>query len=262
MAETPERCPTCGTSVPEGAPRCPACGRVFGEVNRCPSCHAVAAVIRRGNITVCAACGKPRAGATVLGGGAARAIMPASVRGRDASTTAMLKRGRARAQRLFGVLALAMGVLMAALVAAVIPGTIGLAMAVVVALAATAVGGLSLRAGARNSQGADEAALRARETAVLELAERRRGALTATDVANEFGVSVEEADATLTRLVGDGTRVGVDVDDEGVVRYVFRELVPAPAQVRVATEEAQALEDLEDEPARREREVEPAAKEP
>jgi len=256
MADTPERCPTCGTSVPEGAPRCPGCGRVFGEVNRCPHCHAVAAVIQRGNITVCAACGKPRAGATVLGGGQARAIMPASVHGRDASTTAMLKKGKARAQRLFGVLALAMGVLMAALVAAVLPGTFGLLMALMVAFVAVTVGGLSMRAGARNADQASEADLRARETAVLELAEKRGGALTATEVAAEFGVGFDEADATLTRMVGDGSRISVDVDDEGVVRYVFRELVAAPARVRVATDEEEELE----EPAVRERER--AAREP
>ncbi|MCZ7683272.1 MAG: hypothetical protein M5U28_32530 [Sandaracinaceae bacterium] len=98
MSDTPERCPTCGTSVPEGAPRCPGCGRVFGEANRCPHCHAVAAVIPRGGITVCAACGKPRAGAVVLGGGRG-SIVPASRAGRAESTSAMLRRGKGRAQR-------------------------------------------------------------------------------------------------------------------------------------------------------------------
>jgi hypothetical protein len=209
---------------------------VFGEANRCAHCHAVAAVIRRGNITVCAACGKPRAGATVLGGGTARAIMPASVAGRDASTKAMVQRGKARAQRVLGVLMLAMGLLMAAGVAGVVTSATGLVLAALIALIAVSAGGLSLRAGARNSARADDAERRARETAVLELASKREGSLTATELAKEFGVDVEEADATLTRMVGDGSRVSVDVDDEGVVRYVFRELRPARSVARVRVE--------------------------
>ncbi len=236
MADSPDRCPTCGTRVPDGAPRCPGCGRVFGEANRCAHCHAVAAVIRRGNITVCAACGKPRAGATVLGGGTARAIMPASLAGRDASTKAMVQRGKARAQRVVGVLMLAMGLLMAAAVAGIVSSATGLVLAALVAVVAVSLGGLSMRAGAKNAERADDAERRARETAVLELASKRRGALTATELAKEFGVDVEEADATLTRMVGDGTRISVDVDDEGVVRYVFRELVPAASVARVRVE--------------------------
>lgn len=258
MADSPPRCSTCGTSIPEGAARCPGCGRVFGEENRCPHCHAVSAVRQRGNITVCAACGKPRTGSVTLDGTQARAIMPASAPGRDASTTAMLKRGKARAQRLFGVLALAMGIMMATLTAAVLPGAFGKAMAVLVAIVAVAVGGLSLRAGSRNRAAASDAERRAHELAIVELAKERGGVLTAGEVADKFGVSVEEADATLTRMIGDGSRVTLDVDDEGVIRYVFRELVAAKPRVRVATE---LDEEASSEPVRQVRR-ERAAREP
>lgn len=240
MAETPERCPTCGTQVPEGASRCPACGRIFGEENRCPHCHAVAAVIRRGRITVCAACGKPRTGTVVIGGEKSGAIVPASQPGREASTRAMLTRARGRGQRALGVLALATGVLMATLAAAVLPGSFGLVFAIAIALLGAGAGALSLRAGARAMRAAEEAENRAREAAVLELAAERGGALTATEVAKALGVSVDDADAMLTGMVGDGTHVSVDVDEEGVVRFVFRELVGAKAPVRVRVEPSEA----------------------
>ncbi len=251
MADTPERCPTCGTAVPDGAPRCPGCGRVFGEANRCPHCHAVAAVIPRGGITVCAACGKPRTGTVVLGGGQSASIVPASHDGRAASTSAMLSRARGRVQRGFGILSLGAGVLTAVLAAALLPGALGIGLAVAAGLLGVGVGALSIRAGAKSMQGGDREELRARETAVIELAEQRGGALTATDVAKAFGMRLDDADALLTQMVGDGSRISVDVDDEGVVRYVFRELARSAARVRVETEPE--LHEIEV-PARRERE--------
>lgn len=235
MSDTPERCPTCGTSVPEGAPRCPGCGRVFGEANRCPHCHAVAAVIPRGGVTVCAACGKPRAGAVTLDG-VRGSVVPTSSAGRAASTSAMLRRGKGRAQRGLGVLLLAAGVLAAVLATATVPGAAGLALAIVAGAIGVGLGALTIRAGARSLREGEAHDRRARETAVLELAERRGGTLTASDVAKALGLALDEADALLTSMVGDGTSVGVDVDD-GVVRYVFRDLVPAPsARVRVEAE--------------------------
>ncbi len=243
MADAPQRCPTCGTSVPEGAPRCPGCGRVFGESNRCPHCNAVAAVMQRGGITVCAACGKPRAGTALLGGARGGSIVPASHTGRSASTTAMLARARGRAKRGFGILSLGAGVLAAVLAAMVLPGAFGLGVAALAGLVGVGLGALSIRGGVRSMQDADRADRQARETAVLELAERNEGSLTATDVAKSFGLPVDEADALLTSQVGDGSRVSVDVDSEGVVRYVFRELVARPAaQVRVETGDLDEVE--------------------
>lgn len=235
MAETPERCPTCATRVPQGAPRCPGCGRVFGEENRCPHCHAVAAVIPRGGITVCAACGKPRTGSVTLGGSELPGSMvPASRLGRSASTRAMLARGRGRMQRGFGVLALAAGVLMATLAAALFPGAAGVGLALAAALLGVGVGALSIRAGARSLQDGETEDRRAKEAAVLELASERGGRLTAAEVAEAFHVSEDAADALLTAMVGDGSTVTVDVDDEGVLRYVFlRSKSRASSKLRV-----------------------------
>ncbi|MBX3249232.1 MAG: zinc ribbon domain-containing protein, partial [Myxococcales bacterium] len=60
MSETPKNCSVCGTAVAPGAVRCVACGAVFGEDNRCPHCHALAAVQATSDGRyACLACGKP-----------------------------------------------------------------------------------------------------------------------------------------------------------------------------------------------------------
>lgn len=235
---TPERCPTCSTVVPEGAPRCPGCGRVFGEENRCPHCHAIAAVIERGSTTVCAACGKPRAGSVTLEGGGS-SLVPASREGKDASTSAMLLRARGRVQRGFGILSIGAGVLAATAAAMLFPGTWGIAAALIAGLVGVGGGALAVRAGARNMEGARRSERRAAEMVILEAAREAGGRVTASDVASALRVSVDDADRRLTEMVGDGSRVSVDVDDEGVVRYVFRELVAAPVKVRVEAGDAE-----------------------
>ncbi len=234
MVDSPERCPTCSTVVPDGAERCPGCGRVFGEANRCPHCHAIAAVIDRGSKTVCAACGKPRVGATVLGGtpkGAGAA--PRTREGQNESTSAMLLRARGRTQRGAGIIALAIGVFAAAALAMIVPGALGLGLAAAMGALFVAVGALAVRGGARSMEEARRRDRRATELALLEAARAAGGRLTATEAAAALRVSVEEADAQLTDLVGDGSRVDVDVDDEGVLRYVFRELATSQVKVRV-----------------------------
>lgn len=234
MASSPERCPTCATEVPDGATRCPGCGRVFGEDNRCPHCHAIAAVIMRGGKTICAACGKPRAGATILGDGNPRGGSGATV-----------SRARGRAQRAFGVLALGGGIFAAVLAAMVIPGAAGIGLAVLGGALGVGIGALSIRSGAQSMEKARAEEERANRAAVLELAEELDGRVTATQAAQALRLSIEEADAVLTAMVGDGSRVDVDVDREGVVIFVFRELARA-ARVRVEPlEEDDTQEEVE-----------------
>ena len=58
----------------------------------------------------------------------------------------------------------------------------------------------------------------------------------ATTVAKTLRISVEEADAALTRLA-DGMRVSVEVDENvGAVHYVFHEVQGALPKTRVAVE--------------------------
>jgi len=163
------------------------------------------------------ACGKDRIvapGTTVLGG-AATAVTP----GRRPTLPAPRGAGRfwrAGAALLWlGATTLAAGALFASGTFAAVLWTASVALA--------GAGWVARRVG----RGVDDDARRARllglERAVLERAAQRGGDLVATDVATALGLGVAEADAILTSLA-DGVRVAVEVDSDGVVHYVFREL--------------------------------------
>ncbi len=249
MADLPRSCPTCGIEVPPGAARCPGCGRVFGEENRCPHCHAIAAVIERRGTTVCAACGKPRVGAVTLDGQTPRgSTVPVSPAGQRVGTDAMLARAKGRTQRALGIAGVTLGIAAAALVAMAIPGGAGLAMALLMGLIGVGGGGLAIRAGARQMERARGLDREAHRAAVMELAAASGGVLTAARLAEKLRRPEDEADAILTSLVGDGSAIDVDVDDEGVVSYVFKELRP---RVRVEVEPAEPdLDEVEELPRR------------
>jgi len=236
----PERCPTCGADIPAGRSRCPGCGRVFGADNACPHCSATAPIRPSGGGFVCAACGKPRdnlPGTVVLGGsiggGPKAGLRTAADPGRAALAA---RRGTSTGLRVFGAFSIGLGVVAAVATALVIPGAAGILAALVAGAAGVGVGALSLRAGARQSDAADEKELVALEHRILDLAEKSDGDLTVTEVARELGLSTAKAEQALT-AIADGTRVDMEIDPDGVIHYVFRELRKsmAPAQrVRVA----------------------------
>ncbi len=245
MEGVPDKCPTCSTKLKVGALRCPGCGRVFGEDNRCPHCHAIAAVKPRGEGFVCMACGKPREHlplTTVLGDDDARAsLVPTGAPVAKAATSGL---------RLFGVIGISGGVLGAALATLVFGTTpVGIAIAIAVALAGAVVGASALRRAAGRDEAQTGRERRAAELRITALAEKHGGDLTATTVAQAFRITTEEADAALTRLA-DGTRVTVEIDENvGVIHYVFHEVQHALPKTRVATEE------IEDESAASESEA-------
>jgi hypothetical protein len=79
--------------------------------------------------------------------------------------------------------------------------------------------------------------LAARERAVFALAAQRRGMLSVPIVARALEIQEADADALLTALAKrpDG-RVALEVDDNGNLTYVFRDLVaaaPSPQKVRI-----------------------------
>jgi len=220
---------------------------VFGEQNRCPHCHAIAAVIERRGKTVCAACGKPRVGAVTLAGErpSRRGIVRATHEDRQTGTRAMLARARGRSQRGLGIVSLAAGIATAAAAAVLIPGTAGLVLALVAGVLGVGLGGLSVRAGARNMEAARALEGEADYSAIRDLAERRGGVLTAAETAEALGLEEAEADALLTSMVGDGSEVDVEVDADGLLTYEFHALRQASAQVRVEPVEEGEPEEVE-----------------
>jgi hypothetical protein len=250
VSETPARCPTCGTEIREGQTRCSACGRVFGDDNRCPSCNAVAGVFPFGAGYVCAACSAPRerlpgtvvlAGPTVLPVPMRRSTMPPAGAAagaapvRPSMASPLVSRGKGTAFRLGGIGAIGVGIAAATILAVFIPGVGGLVAAAAMGGLWVAIGALSLRAGAKASAEAERTESTGMELSLLALAEKSDGDLTATEAARGLGVGISVADAALTRMA-DGNHVTVEVDPEGVVHYVFRELrkhEPTAPRVRV-----------------------------
>ena len=190
----------------------------------------------------CPGCGK------VYGDDAAR---PSTV----TSGQIVARRGASVGLRAAGALSIGAGVLAAALAVMLIPGFAGVLFAVLLAGAGVGLGALGLKAGAKQSGVADSKQRAEREREVLDLAEKSNGDLTATETARALGVTLEEADRILTDMA-DGSRVGVDVDTDGIVHYVFRELraqtdARAAARVRAPVDEpspaADVLANIEDE---------------
>ena len=243
----PAVCPTCTTPIPAGRAQCPGCKKVFGEDNRCDTCNAVAGVFARGGGYVCAACSAPRQrlpGTLVLGGDRTSSIAPAPARAstpgqrsmRPAGAppaTALVSRAGATVLRLFGGAAMGGGVFGAVLALWLLSMPLGVVVGGALGLVGLAVGVLAWRAGGQQNASAAAEERTAREHAVLALAQQTGGVLTVTQVSQTLGWSTVAADAVLTAMA-DGSRVTVEVDDDGLLSWHFRELMrQAPPRVRV-----------------------------
>lgn len=208
-------CATCGFAVPDGASRCPQCGRVFGEANRCPHCHAIAAVRPSGDGFVCTACGHERAlspGTTIVraeGGKVQRRLM-----------------------RLLGGLALAGAILGAAASTVTLGATpLGLSVAVVVGALGAAIGTRLLRGASERERALQDHDSASRTAKAKELLLERSS--TVPELAARLGTSEAEADVIATRLAADEAHgISADLDEkEGVVRFGRRSVLPP---VRIA----------------------------
>jgi hypothetical protein len=85
-----------------------------------------------------------------------------------------------------------------------------------------------------------DAILQSLQRPVLQLAAKRKGTLTVTEVAAEFGWSIPRSEKVLQSLE-DGYRVMGDVTSEGVIVYNFLELVPAPGNALPAPRQERAM---------------------
>jgi hypothetical protein len=204
---------------------------VFGEANRCPHCHAIAAVRPSGPGFVCSACGKPR-----------KPAPGTTIAGLDPNA---LSSPRRRGLRLLGGLSMGLAIFGAAMATALL-GVGGTGIAV-----ALAVGSVGAFVGVRLLQRADAAERAIGEQLTQNRVERARAILvertaTVTELAAALGTSEAEADRIATGLAAeerDGIRAEVD-EDVGVVRYGRRRQL-APVRVEdpdagVPEEERQA----------------------
>jgi|GEM_PF-6718673 len=66
------------------------------------------------------------------------------------------------------------------------------------------------------------------EHQILQLAVKKHGVLTITEIAAETGLSLKDAEKAMTKMV-DFSRVSMKVDDAGLVTYEFTEIVNAKA---------------------------------
>lgn len=207
-AGVPEKCTACDTAIPPGRDRCPGCGKVYGEWNRCPSCHAIAAVheAQRGRY-VCAACGAPRTRhrGTPVDAHFADELWRRSLMTR-AGSWALWPTGVA-----FVISsALSFGV------GQIVDATFAYASAFGGLLAVVGVSALffARRLGRR----ALSLMAQARQEKVLVQVTRARAGLTAGEAAHALHMKPVHADAALTSLAKTG-RVDLDVDERGTVRY-------------------------------------------
>ena len=236
----PAACTACGTAIPAGATRCIQCGRVYGEENRCPTCQAYAAVRRVGDSYVCAACGAPRLAGpgSFLEKGSSISLVPAVSTQARAKSVAFS--GGAIGLKLVGVVPAFAGSAIGGFIALIGGTATGAIPGALVATFALGVGGLMWSWGSNVGKTASRMSSSADELAILALAEKHGGSLSATDVARAMGIGVADAEARLTSLA-DGTRVVMEVTPEGLLRFEFREVRASRASVsaRVAAPDAE-----------------------
>ncbi|MCW5831378.1 MAG: hypothetical protein KIS78_02840 [Labilithrix sp.] len=240
-------CPACGAdafvadagtgTAAEGG-QCSRCGYTSGESSRCPHCNAVARIEGSGLAAVCAMCGGPRLPSN-LGGDSARGALreqkKALANARAASVATVL-------QGAFSTVATLIG--LAILPASILGKLVVFAIALVPLLLAMRSRGRARAA----RESAAHAAERAWQAAAEDVATRRKGGVTAAELAATLGIEAAHADKLLTALtVNDRTRI--DVGDDAEVRYS----VGADRRVRVG-EGPPADEELADETATAERE--------
>jgi hypothetical protein len=181
----------------------------------CPRCGQQAPIVYRGVVPYCTACGALRGPLT--GPSVNLAGRPSSVGGTFASVLGWL------VLVIGGSIALGVGGLLAALGL----WQVGLAIALPIAVVVLVLGVVLVKSGRSLTTSGLQKAQATRDQALLAMA-AHKGSVTAEEAGRALGIPTADADAMLTDLAKrDPERVGVDVDDEGVVWY---RVAPAPGQ--------------------------------
>lgn len=204
----------------------------------CPRCGQEAPIVYQGVVPHCTACGAIRA-----------PLSSASVNlaGKPARVGSAFARVLGWLVLVFGGSAVMLvGGLLLALGAPGAAAAVGLPILLVSLFV-----GISLVRGGRSLAASAEQAEQGTRTAALLAMAAHRGAVTAREAAQALGTSVAEADAMLTELAKrDPDRVGVDVDEQGVVWYRVA-AAPGEAIPRMRVADAGAGVDADDAAAAR-----------
>ncbi len=177
----------------------------------CPYCRKNAPIVYRGMVAYCTACGRPRAPLTD------RSVNMAGQPSKVGGTVA----------NVFGWMMIAGGLITALLVGAlfqaILPGGIfGWILGIVIGAVSVGIGGSLVYGGKSLKKSGTNVERDTRERAIFALAQNRGGVLTANDVGAALGMSAADADAMLTEYAKtDSDRVRLEVDDAGVITYVF-----------------------------------------
>ncbi|HEX8907226.1 MAG TPA: hypothetical protein VF771_20405 [Longimicrobiaceae bacterium] len=169
-------------------------------------------LLLRHNHKVCPACG--------LGWGAngSQALALMSPGGGRMSTEVALPVSESTGKRWFAYALLVFAGLMLA------GGLAGLEFApIVIGMMAGGAGGLLLQRAKTDREKRRDAIIQSLQLPVLQLAGKKGGRLTVTDVATEMGWPMARAEKVLNSL-DDGMRVMSDITDEGVIVYDFLEI--------------------------------------
>jgi hypothetical protein len=153
--------------------------------------------------------------------------MPLNIAGQPSRIGGVLSRGLGWALLFIAILTLAVGIagMMGPLLLKILLGI----PAIAIALLAGGGSWAALSGGRKLSQQGSAAQQHAHEAALFAFAAHHGGVITAAEAAAGLNVQLAEADAMLTAMAREGGRVSVEVDPQGVVRYVFREAQPLAA---------------------------------
>lgn len=189
----------------------------------CPNCRQDAPTITRGLGVYCTACGAQR---SIL-----NTSTPVNVAGKTGKVGGTVA-------GVVGWIILLVGLLVALTVGGLFQAIFP--TAIIGYILGGFLGGISLLAGLglifggkKLRQTGNVSERNAREEAVLAIAARRGGSITAADLAKSISIPEAEADALLTEMAKrpDG-RVTLEVDDDGALRYEVRDLM-RPRRARV-----------------------------
>jgi hypothetical protein len=191
----------------------------------CPSCRQDVAPIMRGVTAYCTSCG---------------AQMPFTSAPEAVNVAGQPSKVGGGIAKALGSIVIGIGVMLALLFGGLAKLIFAFSTALYVGgfflVMALLVGLPLLYAGRHLRKSGEDREREAQERAVMALAAKERGELTAAAVARALAISEEAADALLTEMAKrpDG-RVSLEVDDSGRLFYVFRDVVASSggAKVRV-----------------------------